>query len=229
MKAPFKTSLFSITLALGAVSQGQTLEWGSPNDINIMDSLGNTLENTLDNTYIFELGAFINNFTPTASNYNDWLGNWQVFDRADYNSLDAYFTGSADMLDDGTSNSDFLTPGAISFEGRNAYLWVRNSNDPVPGTEWFLARADSWVFPNAIPGCCDEGPPIQWSLSDLNIDPLNPVTPVWGNHLGQLGGGVYSVTDSDFDLQTHTFIPEPSSLVLALLGSGLLFVRRRPA
>jgi hypothetical protein len=235
MKIPFKSLLFTVSLAMTAVSHGQTIEWGSPSGIDIVDSFGVVL----DNTYIFELGAFFTPegqppFVPSASNVNEWSTNWRAFDRAGYNAVDGVFTSTVDMLPNGTSDSPFLTSGATSFVGLDAYIWVRNSNDPVPpdplvpgssGSQWFLARADSWVFPNYDPNCCG-GLPIKWSLSDLNIDPMNPVTPVWGSQNGAVGDGERENTNV-FDLQTHTFVPEPSSVMLAFFGAGLLFIRRR--
>lgn len=220
MKSPFKFCLVSaVTLALGVASQGQTIDWGSPDGIDIVDSSGNVL----DNTFIFELGAFTNSFVPEQNNYNDWFGFWKVFDRADYNQLDGTFASSVLMQSDGTSNSAFLTPGAGSFEGLDAYIWIRNSDDPIPGSEWFLVRAESWVFPEYDPDCCG-GFPLKWSISDLTSTDV----PEWGSQSGIVGPGVRTDTDV-YEIQTHTFVPEPSSLMLVFLGSGLLMRRRRPA
>ena len=201
-------------------AQGQTLNWGSEVFGSFVDSDGQAL----DDSFIFEIGTFAAGFDPDAGNTADWIGNWRVFDRAEFNPSLGYFTSAVNMLDDGTSDSPFMTPGATGFEGLVAYLWVRNSNDPVPGTEWFLGRAGSWIFPAAIPGCCDDGPPLEWSLSDLN----GSDTPEWGKQGGVNGGGEFTYSGSE-QLQTHTFVPEPSSFMLALLGCGLLWIRRRAA
>ncbi|HSP42840.1 MAG TPA: PEP-CTERM sorting domain-containing protein [Luteolibacter sp.] len=222
MKAPFRTCLATSMLALGATSQGQTIEWGSYAGIDMFDSAGNVL----DDTFVFQLGAFTAPFTPEASNYQDWFANWMVFDQAVYNEADGVFMPSPlapQMQPDGTSNSAFLSDGATSFEGLDAYIWIYNSEDPVPGTEWLLVRAADWVFPEYDPDCCG-GFPLQWSISDL--DPSD--TPEWGSHSGSTGPGAYTY-NGPFDLRTHTFVPEPSSLLLAIFGTGLLMRRRRTA
>ena len=208
-------------LALGATAQGQTIEWGSYSGIDMFDSAGNIL----DDTFIFQLGAFTDNFTPDETNYQDWFANWMVFDQAVYNEADGIFMPSVapQMQPDGTSNSLFLSPGATSFVGMDAYIWIYNSEDPVPGTEWLLVHAGDWVFPEYDPDCCG-GFPLQWSISDLDSGDA----PQWGSHSGSTGPGEFTYT-GPFDLRTHTFVPEPSSLMLVFLGSGLLMRRRRPA
>jgi hypothetical protein len=70
--------------------------------------------------------------------------------------------------------------------------------------------------------CCDTGT-IEWSVSDLDGSDV----PVWGRQNGVAGSGVYSSSDPS-TLQTFTFVPEPSSALLAVLAGGLiLLVRRR--
>lgn len=200
----------------------QTLNWGSLSGSEFADSSGNSL----DNTFVFELGAFTNGFTPTEVNVGLWKGNWNVFDRAAFSPLNGVFASSVTtgltMGDNGLSNSSFLTnPTIASFEGLSAYLWVRRGDTPVEGSEWFLARADAWTFPTAIPGCCDNEGLVQWSISDLGS-----TTPNWGGQGGIGGPGVSSVP-GPHDLQTYTFIPEPSSFVLFALSAGVLLRRRR--
>jgi hypothetical protein len=146
-----------------------------------------------------------------------------VFDQAAYNQANGYFTGTAGMADDGTGLSSHATAG-FSFEGLSAYIWVRNGDDPVEGTEWFLARADSWVFPDAVPGCCDNEPNAQWSVSELDGGDV----PVWGSQGGITGNGSYTVT-GNHSLQTFTFVPEPSSPLLSALAVALAVLRRRRA
>lgn len=215
----------ALLLVLVPSIQAQTLNWGSSAGSDFADSNGIAL----DNTFVFEIGAFTVGFSPAEGNVNDWKGSWNVFDRAVFNPTNGVFASSVAkglvMTDTGLSNSSFLTglPARTipSFEGLLAYLWVRKGDNPEPGSEWFLARADAWVFPNAIPGCCDNGLPIQWSIDDLD----NTI-PKWGGQGGIGGPGVTS-TPGPHDLQTYTFIPEPSSLVLLSLSAGFLLRRRR--
>lgn len=212
------------TLALASLN-AQTLNWGSAVFSDLVDSQGNTL----DSTYVFELGAFANGFVPTESNIDLWYGNWQVFDTASYNGLEqadddgiyGYFTSTVRMNSDGTSDSPSQTPGALSFEGLDAYIWVRNSNLAEEGSEWLLARADTWVFPAAEDDCCGNGPPIEFSTSDLTPT----VTPLWGSQGGVTGGG--QITSIGFyTLQTATFVPEPSTPLLSMFACILLCFRR---
>jgi hypothetical protein len=207
-------------------ASAQQLNWGSLAFSDLVDSKGDVLANT----FVFEIGAFNPGFTPTLGNLFDWRSNWQVFDRASYNGIEepfddgisGYFTGTARMLDDGRSSSPFMTPSAPSFEGLSGYLWVRKGDDPIAGSEWMLTRADSWVFPAAIPGCCDNDTPFDWSTSDLDESDV----PLWGRQGKISGPGEFSNTGIH-TLQTYTFVPEPSSVLMIILASGLFMIRRR--
>ena len=213
--------LVSALLALaGTHSQAQTLNWGSEVMSSMVDSEGAALD---ENTFIFELGSFANGFTPDADNVDSWIANWQVFDRAAYDQGYGVFTSSVQILNDGTSNSTFETPLAQSFAGLEAYLWVRNDDNPVEGSEWLLTRATNWVFPTPDPtdDCCDTGI-VEWSVSDLDGGNI----PVWGGQDGVNGSG-YHTDNGIYTLQTFTFVPEPSSTLLAGLAGVLLLLRRR--
>ncbi|MEP2774556.1 MAG: PEP-CTERM sorting domain-containing protein [Luteolibacter sp.] len=223
--------LLLASLGFGAGSlHAQTFNWGSAVFSDLVDSNGNTL----DDSFIFEVGAFTEGFVPTAENAEFWFDHWQAFDDAAYNGVEevnddgiyGYFTSTAQMTTDGTSSSTGQTPGAISFEGLNAYMWIRNANVAQPGSEWSLTRADSWFFPAADPDCCGNDLPIEWSTSDL----VPTYVPVWGTQAGMTGGGVITNTGT-YTLQTATFttpVPEPSTFFLTLLaGNLLIFLRRR--
>lgn len=232
MKNHFALLATGILLAGGSRCFSQNLNWGGPAFSDFADSAGNTL----DNTFVFELGAFSGGFEPTASNVDSWFDHWQVFDRAFYNGVEqpvddgihGYITNwssdtdSLRMLDDGTSNSPHLSPGALSFEGLSAFLWVRKGDEPVEGSEWLLTRADAWVFPTAVPGCCDEGLPVEWSLSDLDVADV----PTWGKQGVTSGSGVWTENDPH-TLQTYTFVPEPSSALLTVMAGLITVLRRR--
>lgn len=203
----------------------QNLNWGSLLYSDLADSSGETL----DYSFVFEIGAFVDGFTPDDSNTGEWSSHWQTFDRAAYNGIEpqddgvfGYFTSSVMMRADGTSDSPHLTPGASSFEGLAGFLWVRNSDSPEPGSEWLLVRAESWIFPTAGPECCGNDGVIEWSTSDLG----SADRPVWGSQGGVEGDGFHSV-GGIHTLQTHTFVPEPSSLMLAGWLGGCLLLRRR--
>jgi hypothetical protein len=216
-----KTYFTLLALAVGSVAgpglTAQTLNWGSQAFSDFADSSGNTL----DHTFLFELGAFVAGFDVQTEPTSSWLENWRVFDRASYNQGNGVFTSSVQMLDDGTSNSPYLSPGGMSFAGLSAYLWVRKGDDPVEGSEWLLTRADNWTFPAPIPGCCDTDI-VEWSVSDLNGGNV----PEWGSQGGVDGPGVHSDT-GPHTLQTYTFVPEPSTVILAPLAGFALMLRRR--
>ena len=127
------------------------------------------------------------------------------------------------MLADGTSSSAAMTPGAPSFADEMAYIWIRNGDAAVPGSEWLLLRDESWVFPTAVDSCCGNSVPIEWAISDLNGGDV----PEFGRQGGVEGPGVFTSTGA-FDLQTGTFaIPEPSTLGLFVLASIGLLRRKR--
>lgn len=204
-------SFLSGTAALTA----QTLDWGNDVFGDVVDSTGAAL----DNSFIFELGAFDEGFEPSEYNVVDWIEHWNVFDRAGFNESAGYFASSVQMLPDGSSNSEHLTEGSGSFEGLHAYIFVRNGDLPVPLTEWLLVRATAWVFPDADE-CCPDRLSIEWSLSDVDV------TAVFGSVDGDPGPGVVSVPGVH-DLQTHTFVPEPGTALLAALGLLVAISRRK--
>jgi hypothetical protein len=214
-------------LAFGVLPSGaQQLNWGSAAFSDFADSRGAVL----DNTFVFEIGAFNAGFVPNSTNIDSWQSNWKVFDRAAYNGIEqpvddgisGYITGTARMLDNGRSDSLFMTPGAPSFEGLSGYLWVRKGDNPVPGSEWLLTRANAWVFPTAIPGCCDNDTPFEWAISDMGGGDV----PKWGKQ-GVVAGPGEFMDPSAHTLQTYTFVPEPSSAVMVLLAGSVMVLRRR--
>lgn len=197
-----------------ASASSQTLNWSSLTGSQIVDSQGNDL----DNTYVFELGAFDVGFIPNPSNMGTWGSSWNVFDTAAYsnNAQDGgYFTGTANLQD--------VTNYASLFQGLTAYIWIRNTSN----TEYFLASASAkpgiaeWKFGALDPDCCANGEVTTWSVSNLGTD-----TPVWGSQLDRHSPGVYNGSGGPYDLQTHV-VPEPSASLLALLAGGLCLVRRR--
>lgn len=201
------------------------LNWGSLEESTIVDSNGNRLS---PDNFTFDLGAFVDGFTPDDANVSLWAANWRSFNVAVY-SFDGDDTGNFaseyTMYESGNFNTGSFSYGDFEDLGisRNAYIWVYNSQSPEPGTEWFLARSSTWVFPTLGLDCCDNDPPIEWSMGDLSDA---GVTPIWGGQDGQQGAGLVNNFISGADLQTFTFIPEPSSALLISLA-GVLGVFRR--
>lgn len=218
-----KTTLFLPAALLLAVASplihAQTLNWGSPVGTVVVDSNGDGV----DDSFVFELGAFSLGFTPNETNIEDWALNWMVFDTTSYNPTFGYFTSTVNVISDVsgnvTSNNPNASPG--NFAGLVAYLWVRNEDMPGKNTEWLLVRANNWTFPLAAGDCCNTSV-IEWSVSDLNTGN----TPLYGSQGGQEGPGFHPHTSTS-GLQTHTFIPETSSTTLGVVAFAVTLLRRR--
>jgi hypothetical protein len=222
-----------LALAAHAQLNVDQINWGSQDFSQIVDNEGNTLS---QGNFFFALGAFETGFTPTEENRYEWASNFVTFDFADYNAANGVFTGEYSLYDNTyTSQSGFTIDSTGSnFEAlgisRDAYIWVYNDLNPEPGSEWFLARAGSttenptggWQFPTVTGNCCNNDPPLEWSMSDLD----STDTPLWGNQFNTEGNGVRDIQDTNADLQTYTFIPEPSTALLVAMA-GMFGVMRR--
>ncbi len=200
------------------------VNWGSEDFSRIVDSTGNPLP--VEN-FVFDLGAFRSDFTPDESNVADWADNWVTFDRASYVIDDfgtAVFTGSYSFYNDifnpgvNDTGTNFDTLGI----SRDAYIWVYNRTDITTETEWFVGRSSNWQFPEVTGDCCNNDEPLQWSMGDLNASDI----PLWGNQFGNEGPGERTGFDSGANLQTYTFIPEPSSALLIAIASMMGALRR---
>jgi hypothetical protein len=217
------TPLFSaslLILALGTPLHAQTLNWGSEIGTFIVDSDGDGV----DDRFVFELGAFDLNFTPDESNYELWFENWRMFDSTTYNSEFGYYTSTVHVISDLNGEGVFSSNPEASPENFSelvAYLWIRNADLPGSETEWLLVRADNWFFPRTGGDCCDTSVN-EWSTSDLT----DTNTPLYGSQGGIPGDGEKTF-NSTTGLQTFTFVPEPSTAVLAALGALALLRRRR--
>lgn len=154
------TLRYLLPLALcGGGLHAQTIEWGSEFGTVFETSEGSTL----DNTFLFQLGAFDSPFTPTADNADDWLGNWRIFDTGNYNPSLGIVTSSASMNTNGGSESP-TGNASFDFQGLQGYVWIRNEDLPGPTTEWFIVSDPSWSFPTAVTDCCNIAPPLQWAI-----------------------------------------------------------------
>jgi hypothetical protein len=213
--------------------QARTINWGN----QALDPLFNSQGVSLDSTFGFEIGTFINGFVPTGSNVSDWSSNWIIFDRAFLNTdlLDTdegpvplnYFSSSATHQTNAQSSSMFTTTGATFPQNTQAYLWVYNSKTVSFSSEWALvadliasgleSEGDAWRFPSPAD---DIGPPLTWSLSGAETALFGSVR----NGVSR-GDGSYTVAPTTFSLQTHQ-VPEPGGALL-IASAGLLFLLRR--
>ena len=202
--------LIPMLLLLGVVSlHGQTLNWSSLTNSTVADSCGDPL----NNSYVFQIGTFATDFIPEEHNLPQWLENWRVFGTAAYsnNPTDlGFFTG--------TENVQGVSQYSAMFEGMKAYVLIYNAAN----TEYFLATTSSgkWTFPVMEPGCCPNGEPLTWSISDLGND-----TPIWGGQLDEDGGGEHE-DPGPYDIQTHA-VPEPASVAMTLAACVMTAWRRR--
>jgi len=236
MKLMLKRALPALALWLACAKPVQasiTINWGSPVDSILRDSYGNTLGAGMH----FQLGSFAGSFVPTFENIDLWQSNWRVFDEADYSAVDGYFTGTAEISSSGLSNSPDAVGSSSTFNflGKDAYLWVFNSQTPeLWTTQWTLVRDATWVFPDSsdfpvLPeDCCGSVLPKDWSLSDIGVGD----TPVFGRTGSEEGGGTSYAESSSYDLQTYTLVPEISSvpaMMAVVLLAGCHRQRRRRA
>lgn len=210
--------LAALTFLLGCVpAYSQTLNWGSLDDSTIVDSNGEDLGQ--NNTFLFELGAFDEDFIPDETNVGQWGAKWHTFDTASL-TTDEY--GSR-FLDTRVLQND--APGVQldyvnMFEGLKGYIMIRNPER----TEYFLARFDTWVFPTFETNCCSNDGTLTWTVSEST-------TPIFGSVGNNHGGGDFE-SPGPYDIQTHTVtglqpIPETHSSLLAILGCGAALMRRR--
>ena len=233
-----KTYLTILTAACavfaGPRAVSQTINWGSPMFSDLVDSHGRLL----DDTFSFELGAFVPGFNPEDHDVSLWASNWRTFDSAIYNGIETpeddgiygYFTSSVQMLPGGYSSNPAYNPDAnpavlgLNFQDLQAYLWIRNGTNPQPGTEWLLSRAIAWNFPT-YGGCCPNGAPLQWSVSNLTTSDV----PLYGKQGVVAGLGVSNDPNpaNSYALQTYSFVPESSTAVLVTLTGMVLALRRR--
>ena len=212
-------------LFLSPVHAATTVTWRSLAASELVDSSGTLLAQS---SFTFQLGTFLEPFTPSATNTGDWASNWVVFDQAIYTTgtfgpiTYGEFSGSAGILENGTSDSIYADPVlAFDFQGKQAYIWVYNTTSLSNATEWFLVTHNTWLFPEGT----DEPTSsfdVEWTLGDLGSE-----TPIWGSQQGNNGAGEYESTSNTFNLQTFTGVPEPSSLVLCGMGVWAWGIRRK--
>ncbi len=216
--------LILIGLAAASPGRADTVNWGSSFGGVHVESDGDALLAT----FTFEIGTFGSTFIPDETNVDLWSANWKVLDAATYNDTLNIFTDSFDLLDHPTlpgqvvSNSPDADPVNFS-QGEQVYIWVYNTDTAAPGSEWVLitdndgAGGDDWVIPDPDDQTID---PVQWRVSTATQVVFGGLNDVSGP--GERTGG-----PPLFDLQTHTFVPEPSGALLVGCGLGVLALRRR--
>jgi hypothetical protein len=230
----FPLILWPIIASLLVVSkpaQATAINWSNAVNDLLYDSTGAPLTNS----FHFEIGIFTDGFVPTASNFTDWAANWSIFDAATLNTDEIpglgpanFFTSTARVNQNLTSNSPLTSPGSTFPQNTQAYLWAFNSKTVSFTSEWALVTDLSTTLPNAANAWrfpAPENPSLpniglEWSLSDAE-------TAIFGSvrNASSVGGGDFTVQPATFSLQTHQ-VPEPGGALL-IASAGLLFMLRR--
>lgn len=218
------TSAAALALVCAAGTlNAQTVHWGNALLDTLIQSDGTEI--TAGDGFTFQIGVFQSGFTPTSGNPENWLANWRPLDGAAFNDDANFFNSTFDIVPDsvepqfGTSNSPEAYPGLQVQAGQQLWMFVYNNTNMDTTTELFLAGAGTWTLPTVannqmiMPG--------GFRVSQIVS------APVFGGANDLRGGGNYSGGDPGFELQTATFIPEPSAVLLQAAGLFALCTLRR--
>jgi hypothetical protein len=211
--------LIACLLLSAFTASARTISWRSAIGDDLIDASGNDL----DETFTFELGAFLTGFTPTASNLNDWQANWRAFGQATFEPIDGngwepsvmYLTKDTTLLTGQLSSESPPLPSYAFTTGTQAWLWVYDSQVVDTSSEWALVRGTTWNFPTADAFNFNA---LLWELNSADQR-------IWGGSNDLRGNGGFIAEPADFTLQTAV-VPEPSSALL-LVSALLLRLRRR--
>lgn len=215
-------SALTLFLAFSSPAWADTINWGSEFGSRNVQSDGSAPVAT---GFTVQLGKFTTGFSPDGANVELWAANWTVFDEllpGEHNAAFGYYTSERQLLD----NTTFQP-------GEQAYVWMYNSQTVVPGSEWLLytndgrdgAAADDWVFPD-VPGS-QQTLPLSWRVSNASrvifgaLDPDDD-----GPDPSRRGDGHGTPPGGGFNVQTHTFVPEPGASLLSIAALMLLAARR---
>jgi hypothetical protein len=147
----------SLWCGLGSSAPAASVDWSSPILTTNLTSTGAPL----DDSWVFELGAFSGTFIPTSANTAQWAANWVPAQREFYNIK---------PLEPGIPRNGFtgrtyeLTSNAPPFStNRFGYIWGHNCS--TSNGEWILVSASTWKWPLYSPGN-PGGSNVSWSIID---------------------------------------------------------------
>ncbi len=143
-----------LSLLLVAPVEGGQVDWSSSAFSTHLTSAGVPL----DDSFRFELGAFVDGFTPTAANTADWAAHWRVAQRTAYNSETQLFAASH-VVETNAS------PFGMTEQG---YIWGLSINHPA---EWVLLTNPEWTWPMAG----GANPPESWTVRSSTISVVGTV------------------------------------------------------
>ena len=89
MRLPVLASLI-LTAVLIDPAHGGQVDWSS----SVFSVHQRSDGAALDDSFVFELGAFADDFVPTSTNTAEWATHWRVAQRAPYNPSTQIVTGS---------------------------------------------------------------------------------------------------------------------------------------
>jgi len=146
MRTPSK-SLYTVffLLALCVAATAADINWNST--IGADSYKSGDLDDRIGAGFVFELGAFADDFTPTGSNTGEWADHWVALDRASYNPVTRFFSSKAN-----------LASNAVPFHwSQRGYIWGFDQGNPG---EWILVTNSDWTWPFAA----GVQPPVTWSI-----------------------------------------------------------------
>lgn len=111
--------------------KGNVIVFWSSDGIH-QDSAGSLL----DSSYIFDLGAFDDSFTPTVANIEEWSENWTSLGKVSFDPNVPHFSGNTVL----TSNAAPFTTTA------DVYIWGYNLE--TPQAQWTLITNPAWSWPD---------------------------------------------------------------------------------
>lgn len=194
--------LAGIVLTCTAVNAA-TINFTSP--IPSTGTFSNSSPWPTNGTFDFEIGVFNAGFTPTASNVDSWLSNWNIANMAGQ-------PGATEWVDDGgdtgfTGSGGYTTNSGPWAIGSRLYIWGFNSRS-IGSNQWILLEnATSWV---------------TIDQSTLAPQAFNTNQSGTAAVVGSLSGG-----GSTFQSAAVTLVPEPTTWALAALGATSVLVLRR--
>ena len=188
----------------GPTAMAQTLGCSGLMGSQIVGSQGDSLENT----FMFELGAIELRLSPDISNAGGRQSKWPGFQTAIY---------------PGDDHLQEMRNHPLLFEGMTAFMWLRNSEN----SDDFLADATNKLkftpltFQVYDSGYCANGPTAAWSLSVLVAE-----NPVRVPRFYTRGAKMYDGSSGPYDIQTHV-VPEPGIAMMSCLGCAIPLLRNR--
>ncbi len=127
--------LFGLWFAAAKVNGQVPIPWNSPTNAVNLTSDGQPM----DAGFTFQLGVFVEPFTPTLGNINQWVANWSVAASTSYVVSTKRYAATHNAV-----NND-----APFVAGRPTYVWGRR--ETAGGKEWILFRATNWNWPFVDP------------------------------------------------------------------------------